>query len=40
MGTIAGISGIVVSVAILLYKISMEEDDWRWISIIRRLAFG
>lgn len=32
-GTIAGISGIVVSVAILLYKISMEEDDWRWISI-------
>lgn len=36
-GTIAGISGIVVSVAILLYKwyldISMEEDGWRWISI-------
>ena len=36
-GTIAGISGIVVSVAILLYKwnldISMEEDNWRWISI-------
>ena len=36
-GTIAGISGIVVSVAILLYKwnldISMEEDNWKWISI-------
>mgnify|MGYP004510262101 FL=1 len=37
IGTIAGISGIVVSTAVLLYKwyldSSMEEDGWQWLSV-------
>ena len=37
IGTIAGISGIVVSISVLLYKgyidSSMEEDGWQWLSV-------